>query len=749
MHGFVPILRPVLIAAALVFSSPAISFAEDQTEKGETPGEFKKKGKPKSKSGEDAELIEEFSTLEDADYPDLVAANDESEIIDEFTLLMEDAGVVESAARHRQEIGMSPSAITVITREDIEASGAENIGDLLRMVPGMEVLITGELFTSLTARMYLNVENHHFLLLIDGRDASDELIGATFLHIQPVGLDDVERIEVIRGPGSSLYGANAQAGVISITTRALSEETSGSARVVAGEPGMIAANARASTWVSDWGFSINTGAEISGKYWASAEPGREIWRLRGVVERRLAGESHVLLEGGFTSGAGIMGSTLGALDAEQQLGAFRLLYKSEDIRAQLYWVLNHVTGSVEGDLVFSGIRLAKLQPIDVRGHIVDGDFQWTIPTFYDPLMLIVGGRVRVSTLTTEDMLDPSYADITSSSYHKPGITHWEERAGAFVHGELAPADWVTLTAGIRLDYNTVSGEFLSPRLAAVFRPVAGQFFRVGAARAFRKPAFQETHTHLKAVFPDDSPITGPAQENFQEFMARAIGNRDLENEKLWSLEAAYLGQFLEGHLSVAVDLYYNYHTDLIDFESRLVPDEQGLPDLMVSEIKFVNIETNLNIVGGELCIRFNPTKYVFLLASWAHREVLENDTSPKNLITLGGRFTTDFGLLGSLYVFSRSEYMDRGVENPEGMMAPELAHHQDNVMLILAKLGWKWKTQKGLAMETGVKLFLPFSPFSGPLFSYYERSGGFTPEGRHYGGTKLSRALTAYLQGSF
>jgi hypothetical protein len=200
---------------------------------------------------------------------------------------------------------------------------------------------------------------------------------------------------------------------------------------------------------------------------------------------------------------------------------------------------------------------------------------------------------------------------------------------------------------------------------------------------------------------------------------------------------------------VALDLYYNYHTDVVDFQTVLVPDEQGLPDLELSELGFVNIDTKFNIIGGELSIRYNPSRYVFLQASWANRQVLENDTSPKNLITLGGRFRTEFGLLGSLYIFSRSEFTDRGVENPEGMMAPQLALHMDNVMLILAKLGWKWEARTGLEVETGVKLFLPFSPFSGPLFRYHDRGGGITLDGKRYGGTELSRALTVYLQGSF
>jgi hypothetical protein len=81
-------------------------------------------------------------------------------------------------------------------------------------------------------------------------------------------------------------------------------------------------------------------------------------------------------------------------------------------------------------------------------------------------------------------------------------------------------------------------------------------------------------------------------------------------------------------------------------------------------------------------------------------------------------------------------------------MASVLHQHMDNVMLFLGKLGWAWETG-GVRAEAGVKLFLPFSPFSGPLFRYYERGGGQTPGGRYYGGIELARALTAYLQGSF
>jgi hypothetical protein len=73
----------------------------------------------------------------------------------------------------------------------------------------------------------------------------------------------------------------------------------------------------------------------------------------------------------------------------------------------------------------------------------------------------------------------------------------------------------------------------------------------------------------------------------------------------------------------------------------------------------------------------------------------------------------------------------------------------DNSFLILGKLGYQWKTAGDFKVEMGAKLFLPFSPFSGPLFRYYEEAGGVSPDGKHYGGELLSRMITAYLQGSF
>ena len=293
-------------------------------------------------------------------------------------------------------------------------------------------------------------------------------------------------------------------------------------------------------------------------------------------------------------------------------------------------------------------------------------------------------------------------------------------------------------------------------MAVVFQPAAGQFLRLGVARAFRMPSFRESNAHIMVDFPDESPITGPGRQDFLEFMSRVIGNPDVGNEELWAFEAGYLGRFLDNQLSVNLELYCNLHTDLIFLETEIVPDETtGLPDLDESILTFTNSGGDIYVLGSELTVRFKPTRSIMLLATWAHREVFDLDTGdpwddcPKNLIAVGGRFQTDAGLVGSLYLHSRSEFKDRWVENPEGLMAPMLVQHMDTMFLVFGRLGWKFKTKNGIYIETGLKLFLPVSPSRDPHFRVREKGGSITPLGQNLGGEELIRVVTAYLEGSF
>jgi len=380
-----------------------------------------------------------------------------------------------------------------------------------------------------------------------------------------------------------------------------------------------------------------------------------------------------------------------------------------------------------------------------------------VPRFWYPLLIIVGGGLRGYALISDELLNgETFSDISSSDYHKPGLSEWEYRTGAFVQGELSLVDWLTVTAGLRFDYNNVTKEFFSPRIAAVFKPVSNQYLRLGVARAFRKPAYLETGFHMAVEFPEGSPITGPAQNEFQEFMSRMIGNKDLINEQIISFEAGYLGRFLDGRINIALDLYANLYRDLIEVKQEIISNAQGLPDLREgrSIFRFENTDKKIDIYGSELSLRYQINRKIVLMASWTLRQVYNRNQgswenrSPKNMFTLGGRFKTDFGMLGSLFIFSRSEFIDPQVENPAGLFQDYLTRQMDNSILVIAKLGHKFRLADEFQLEAGLKLFLPFS-IDQLEWHYYDKGGSVTTDGSIYGGDRLRRMVTAYLVGSF
>jgi outer membrane receptor protein involved in Fe transport len=666
------------------------------------------------------------------------------------------AKTVTSAARHRQLIEESPSAVTVITREDIQASGADSIPNLLRLVPGMDVIVVSGMYQAITSHLKWTAEGNHYLVLIDGREINFEPLGLPVWEAEPLSLEDIERIEIIRGPASALYGANAFAGVVSITTREMPDRASARILTSSGEAGKAMASLRASSRLGDWGFAASGGADFSGEFVDPRQSAKSVWKFRALAVRRWSESSRLTIDAGMSHGEGAIDTALGTFHFNYEPMSLRLAFESTRFRGQLYWAYVSGKAQINTPLEYAGSRLAVFVPALIEGHVGDAQLQWTPPRFWEPFMLVVGGGLRPSWVGSDDLLDAgTFSDGTSSRYHKPGISRWEVRVGAFVHAEYALADWITVTGGTRIDYDTQTDWFLSPRLAAVIELVPGQYLRAGVARSFRKPSFIETAGHLMVDFPEDSPIQGTARDNFQEFMTRVGGNASLRSEELLAFEAGYQGRFLEKRISVGMDLYYNRYRNQTEVLSDIVEDQHGMPDLEKSSFMFTNQGPDLDVLGVELNVRFSPSRNLSFLTAWAHRQVYDysigcfTGESPKNLITLGGRFRTDGGLIGSLYAFARSDFWDSHIENPAGILQPLLGKHMDNVVLLMGKLGQRFEAGGHVRLELGVKLFLPISPFSPPYFRYYEGGGGIAPSGQRYGAEQLGRVVTGYLEGSF
>ena len=134
---------------------------------------------------------------------------------------------VTSVSKKEQKLSRLAAAVLVITPEDMRRSGATNIPDLLRMVPGLQVAQINGGTWAITARGFDGQYSNKLLVLVDGRTVYSPIFSGTFWDSQTLLLDNIARIEVIRGPGATVWGANAVNGVINITTKQAADTQGG------------------------------------------------------------------------------------------------------------------------------------------------------------------------------------------------------------------------------------------------------------------------------------------------------------------------------------------------------------------------------------------------------------------------------------------------------------------------------------------------------------------------------------------
>src|SRR5216110_2888974 len=126
---------------------------------------------------------------------------------------------ITSVSRHAERLSDAPAAIFVITGEDIRRSGATRLSEALRLAPNLEVARSSASSYAISARGFNNMIANKLLVLIDGRTVYTPLFSGVFWDAQDTLLEDVDRIEVISGPGATLWGANAVNGVINVITK--------------------------------------------------------------------------------------------------------------------------------------------------------------------------------------------------------------------------------------------------------------------------------------------------------------------------------------------------------------------------------------------------------------------------------------------------------------------------------------------------------------------------------------------------
>jgi iron complex outermembrane receptor protein len=463
---------------------------------------------------------------------------------------LEQLGQIEvtTASKRPVKVSRTPAAIYVVTQEDIRRSGATSIPEALRLVPGVEVARIDSNTWSLGVRGFGSALSRSVLVLIDGRSVYTPLFAGVYWQVQDTLLEDIERIEVIRGPGGTIWGANAVNAVINIITKN-AKDTHGT--LVSSGGGNLDEGFAHFRYGSgnDKGFDyrIYGKAFVRGPQFHPDGHSFDDWRM-GQTGFRADWDSHhrdtLTLQGDLYNGdAGqrlaINGYTPPFVtNVEQQveisggnlLGHWkRVLTAASDIEVQTYYDRTNRKQANFGES-------RDTFDIDFIHHMVlpwRQDFLWGL-----------GARLS-SGNTTDD--DPTVV-------FTPG--HFTDKLySSFIQDEIAIVrDRLSLTVGSKFLHNSYSGFEVEPGARILWTPNQRQTVWAAITRAVRTPSRVEEDLQLTA-FAAPNPLT----------FYRVVGDRGFSSEDLIGYEAGYR-TLVKPKFYVDIAAFYNNYDHLLSLE---------------------------------------------------------------------------------------------------------------------------------------------------------------------------------------
>ena len=403
--------------------------------------------------------------------------------------------VVVTASRRLEKALDAPASISVVTSRSIRERPALTLADYVRSLPGVDVASKGMAQTSVVARGFSSAQSNALLTLTDYRAAGLPSLRYNVYNFIPIPAEDIERIEVVRGPGAALYGPNCDRGVLHILTRSPFEFAGTTASLISGEREAVQGSARHAGRITesfgvvlsalysrgrDWKFvdaaeSANRDAAITAG--ADAET-LKIGRRDPLIERvggearaewRIDPRTSAVFSGGINRAIRNVDLTpVGAVQVRNwDSGFFQIRASRDRLFGQVY-----VNASDAGDSYFlrTGMPIVDRSRLWV-GQIQDGASLGTRQSF------IYGVDVQ----ETEPRTDGTIHGRNESA---DGVTE----VGGYLHSETRLAPRIDLVAAIRADHHSrFEVPVLSPRAGVVFKPGENQNVRVTFNRAYGTP----------------------------------------------------------------------------------------------------------------------------------------------------------------------------------------------------------------------------------------------------------------------
>ncbi len=546
---------------------------------------------------------------------------------DDLALLDLEVPVVFTAARREQKISSVPYAISVITREDIRQSGARSIPDALRLVPGIDVRELSFGSTAVGPRGSSGFVNPYALILVDGRQIYDSMFAGTLWGSWPFQLEDIDQIEVIRGPGGVTWGANAVNGVINIITRDPAEQAGVTITTGTGTRGWSKGHFSYAAKDDHFRFRISAeyegsdgfdkGYSLFGDHRDDYHTGRATFH--GIYEPDqdstfTLSAGSALLHGGY-SATPLVGVGLKSEPGSQS---------------------NYIQGHWKR-------RLTDDESFEITAYVNDFWADGGIKPFeyrYQQIALQFGHTFKLANEHTFTWGVDTRTDLLDSSNAHPQLLRQDFVSTAII-GLYAQDEWTfapkwTLNMGARLDYEFYGGFQPSARLSLAYNVDEKSIIYGALSRSF--------HMYPIGIRYMQVPIVNG--------LTYISGRKNMEPHTVSAAEFGYRSTLWE-KLDIGAVTYFQYHEN----DSTMSLD-------WGSERLFEFVHKNrgrATTYGLELDAKYRATKKLTLLGNYtlaftdwdSCRPMYETElmSTPKNKFMLGARYnaTEDLHLAAHLY----------------------------------------------------------------------------------------------------
>jgi iron complex outermembrane receptor protein len=450
---------------------------------------------------------------------------------------------VTSVSKKETRLGDAPTAITVITPDDLRRLGITSIAEALRLAPGFDVARTDSSHWAISARGFNYQYANTLLVLIDGRSVYTPTFGGVYWDSQDLTLSDIERIEVIRGPGATLWGANAVNGVVNVITRHAKDTQGLMLSAAAGNAdlssldarygGEIGSNVHYRTYAKYFereGLDI-VGSGTSDPNWHSTRAGfRADWEPAEDKEVTLQGDYYDVRSPVLGTYVTVTPPFTAPLEQNEQSTGFDVLGRWTKALSDV----SHVSVQAYVD------SYSRLQESRDTADI-QLEHRFRLASRHD---VVWGLGYRFS---SDDVhLDP----VSVANPRKANLNLYT----AFLQDEVTVIpERVHITGGAKLEHNDFTGLEVQPSLRATWTPADGHTLWGSVSRSVSTPSrfYHDTRFNIAAFPLPDGTVVELAY----------VPRKDLPSQKLNAFEVGYRASF-DTRLSLDLAAFYNRYRDL-------------------------------------------------------------------------------------------------------------------------------------------------------------------------------------------